>query len=528
MRKLLFITLLMTFACCKKDRHEAAPLAKPKVVKFKKEVKGFAIDSADLAEKSQDSMLVDFYRLNDFETVWNKPEIRKAIIFMLAKSADEDGLKPSDYYVRKLELFESNKQILSTEKKIDYDVLLTKAVRKYLRHLSRGRLNPISLYRTWDLKRNTFDTNALLSGGISGDSISAVVEMARPNHLVYKKLMTALQIVNAYPEQKALTQIDTLLKIKRGDTSDVMPEIKKRLIFWKDMLPQDSLSQIYDRKTAKAIRKFQTRHGLIPDGVISKNTIKQLNYSREDRKGQILANLERWRWFAHDFGENYFILNIPEYLLSVVKEGDTLEQKRIVVGKSVRKSAVLSSTFSNIILNPTWTVPPTIIERDLTPDATKDRSYFNRKNITIYRNGKVVKPENWVPAKAKSYRYVQKPGDDNSLGNVKFNFPSKFMVYLHDTNHKEMFVMRNRSYSSGCIRVENPLPLAVYMLNDSIRWPLDSIKKVVDTKKTTSVTLKEKINIHELYWTAWSENGELIFRPDIYDWDPRLADALRK
>lgn len=528
MKKLLLILSLLAFIGCEKDKPNV-PIAKPvKEQKFKKEIRGFAIDSADLAEKSQDSMLVDFYRLNDFETVWNNPEIRKAMIFIFEKSADEEGLKPSDYYIRKLGLFENNKSLLSTEKKIEYDILLTKAVRKYLRHLSRGRINPIALYRTWELKRNPFNTNMLLSGGISGDSISSIIDMARPKHLVYKRLLTALHIINAYPEQKNLTELDTLLKIHRTDTADCMVDIKKRLIFWKDMLPQDSLSKIYDRKTYKALRKFQQRHGLVADGVISKNTIKELNYSRDDRKDQIIANLERWRWFAHDFGANYFILNIPEYLLSVVKDGDTLEQKRIVVGKSVRKSAVLSSTFSNIVLNPTWTVPPTIIERDLAPSASKDRGYFASKNITIYRNVKVVKPENWIPGKAKSYRYVQKPGDDNSLGNVKFNFPSRFMVYLHDTNHRDLFVMHTRSYSSGCIRVEDPLPLAVYMLKDSIRWPLDSIKKVVDTKKTTSVRLKEKINIHELYWTAWSENGELIFRPDIYDWDARLINALRK
>lgn len=528
MKRLLLIVAVLALASCKKDTPGNLPAVKPaKTVKFKKDVRGVAIDSADFIEK-QDSAVVDFYRMNGFETVWNKPEIRKAVIFTLSKTAEEEGLAPKDYYTQKLALFEQNKQILDREKKIAYDVLMTKAVRRYLRHLSRGKTNPNAVYRTWDLKQNPFDTNTLLSGAISGDSLSAVIDMARPQHEVYKKLLAALQIINSYPEQKNFKVIDTLLKIKRRDTSDVMPDIKRKLIFWKDLQPQDSLSNIYDRRTYVAVIKFQKRHGLVPDGVISKGTIKQLNYSREDRKNQILANLERWRWFPHDLGESYFILNIPQYLLSVVKDGDTLEQKRIVVGKSVRKSAVLSSTFSNIILNPTWTVPPTIIERDLTPDATKDRGYFARKNITIYRNGKVVSPEKWIPSQAKRYRYVQKPGDDNSLGNVKFNFPSRFMVYLHDTNHKEMFVMHTRSYSSGCIRVEDPLPLAAYMLNDSIKWPLDSIKKVVDTKKTTSITLKEKIFIHELYWTAWSENGELIFRPDIYDWDMRLAEALRK
>ncbi|RZJ24574.1 MAG: peptidoglycan-binding protein, partial [Flavobacterium sp.] len=354
-----------------------------------------------------------------------------------------------------------------------------------IRHLWRGKLNPNAIYRTWDIKRTAFNTNTLLSGGISGDSISSVIEMARPKSIIYKRLLSALQIINSYPEQKNFTKLDTLLKIKRGDTAVAVRDIKRKLIFWKDLAPQDSVSTIYDRKTSQAVRRFQQRHGLVPDGVLSTGTIKQLNYSRDDRKAQILANLERWRWFAHDFGKDYVILNIPEYLLSVVKDGDTLEQKRIVVGRTVRKSAVLSSTFSNIILNPTWTVPPTIIERDLTPKASLNRGYFAAENISIYRNGKPVSASDWIPSKAKSYRYIQKPGDHNSLGNVKFNFPSRFMVYLHDTNHRDLFVMHSRSYSSGCIRLENPLPLAEYMLNDSIRWPMDSIKKVVDTKKTT-------------------------------------------
>ena len=527
MKNLLLILVALALIGCKKDKPET-PLAKPEAKAiFKKDVKGIAIDSTELVE-NEDSVVVDFYRMNGFETVWNKPEIRQAMIFMLSKAGDEDGLTPNDYAVKKLQLYESDRQ-LTSEKRVLYDILLTKSVRKYLRHLARGKVNPISVYQTWQLTRNPFDTNRLLSGGISGDSISAIVEMARPPHMMYKKLMTAWRLINDYPEDKDFREIDTLLKIKRRDTSEVLPYIKRRLIYWKDMEPQkDSLSKIFDRKTYAALIKFQKRHGLVPDGVIAKSVIKQLNYTLDQRKGQIQANLERWRWFPHDMGKHYVILNIPGYVLSVVKDGDTLEQKRIVVGKSVRKSPVVSSAFSNIILKPTSTVPPTIIARDLVPDATRNRGYFAAKNITIYRNGKVVNPEDWIPAQAKKYRYVQKPGDDNSLGNVKFNYPSRFMVYLHDTNHKEMFIMHSRSYSSGCIRVENPLPLAAHMLNDSIRWPLDSIKKVVDTKKTTSITVKEKIQIHALYWTAWSDDGQLIFRPDIYDWDARLYNAVRK
>jgi murein L,D-transpeptidase YcbB/YkuD len=528
MKKFVLILILLAFIGCKKDKPDPVPIPKAVKEKYKKERKGLAIDSVSLME-NPDSLLVLFYRMNSFETVWSHPETRKALIYMFAKSDVEEGLDPKDYYVRKLQLFEDRMALLSEKQKIEYDMLLTKAMRRYLRHLSRGKIYPGSLYRSWDFKKNIIDINGLLSGGISGDSLSAVIARARPSHITYKKLLSALQIINRFPDDSKIRRIDTIMTIKRRDTVDCLVDIKKRLIYWKDMAPQDSLSNIYDRKTYVAMKKFQKRHGLYPDGVIEKRAIRELNYTRDQRKGQIIANLERWRWFPKHMGNHYIIINIPEYMLSIVKDNDTIEQKRIVVGKPDRRTPILSSTFSNIIFNPTWTVPPTILNKDLTPDATNDRGYFARREIAIYnQKGQPVSPEDWNPARAKSYRYIQRPGDHNSLGNVKFNFPNRFTVYLHDTNHRELFGVRYRSLSSGCVRVEDPLPLAAYMLNDTVNWSMDKIKEVVSTKKTTSVNLKEKINIHQLYWTAWSEDGELIFRPDIYELDAGLYKVLRK
>jgi len=524
-RKFLPILLLLVFSACKK-KAVTPHVPEAEKAKYKKEVRGLTIDSTDMAE-NPDSMLVAFYRLNNFETVWNQAEIRKAVIYALQRSGIEDGLDPKTYAVDRLAYDEMHYALLTTKGRVSHDILMTRAVRKYLKHLSRGRINPLSVYRNWDLKRRSLPINDLISGGISGDSLSAVIETARPSAMMYKKLVAALGIIDSFPDDGNPKPMDTLHKIVRGDTSTIVPDIRKRLIFWRDMPPTESVSKVYDHETFRGVKAFQARHGLYPDGVIGVGTIKALNYTKAERRGQIMANLERWHWFPKDMGDQYVLINIPEYVLSVVKDGDTVEQKKIVVGKKTRRSPVLSSTFSNIVLNPTWTVPPTIIREDLTPDATKDRSYFTRKNITIReRTGKVVSPAEWNPARAKSYRYIQKPGDDNSLGNVKFNFPNRFTVYLHDTNHRDLFVMRYRSYSSGCIRVEDPLSLAAYMLNDSIRWPLDSIKKVVSTAKTTTIKLRQKINIHQLYWTAWSEGGKLIFRTDIYNIDPPLATAL--
>jgi len=215
--------------------------------------------------------------------------------------------------------------------------------------------------------------------------------------------------------------------------------------------------------------------------------------------------------------------------LRIVKDGDTIERKRVVVGKDKRKTPILSSTFSNIVFNPTWTVPPTILKEDLTPSATSDRSYFAARDITIYDyKGNVVSPEKWNPEKAKGYRYVQAPGHGNSLGNVKFNFPNHYTVYLHDTNHRDYFGRNYRSLSSGCVRVENPLLLAAYMLDDGKNWSLEKIDELIASKKTTSINLKQKIKLHQLYWTAsLTDKGELDFRADIYNLDRDLYKKLR-
>jgi len=227
-------------------------------------------------------------------------------------------------------------------------------------------------------------------------------------------------------------------------------------------------------------------------------------------------------------GDHYIIVNIPAFELRIVKDGDTIERKRVVVGKEKRRTPVLSSTFSNIVFNPTWTVPPTILKEDLTPSATSNRSYFATHNITIYDyKGNVVSPEKWNPEKAKGYRYVQVPGNSNSLGNVKFNFPNHYTVYLHDTNHRDYFVKNYRSLSSGCVRVEDPLPMAAYMLDDEKNWSLEKIHELIESKKTTSINLKQKIKLHQLYWTAsMTDKGELDFRADIYNLDRDLYKKL--
>ncbi|MFT3793413.1 L,D-transpeptidase family protein [Flavobacterium sp.] len=525
MQKLILVILSLLLIGCKKENPVAEP--KPKEIDLRRDSTSIAFDST-VVTKKDDATLTAFYRSYGFATVWIAPAERKKLLELL-QSSEKEGLFPNDYNVKKIEKLEAKVNKLSDAEMVSYDFLLTASIQKYIWHLSNGKLDPKKIYRDWDLKKNPIDINALLHNGIEGDSLAQSLESIKPQHVIYQSLKQALVELDNYPKDTVKTMTFTE-KIVRGDTSSIIPSIKRRLIIWKELAPMDTITKIYDKKTWKAIKNFQRRHGLATDGVIGKGTVEALNFSPIRRKQQVMANLERWRWFPRDFGDHYIIVNIPGYYLRIIKDGDTIERKRIVVGKAERKTPILSSTFNNIVFNPTWTVPPTIIREDLVPDATNNRSYFANRSITIYNSkGAVVDPQKWNPKNPRAYRYVQAPGYYNSLGVVKFNFPNHYTVYLHDTNHRDYFGKNYRSLSSGCVRVEDPLPMAEYMLNDSIKWNRAKIDTLVATKKTTTINLKQKIRLHQLYWTAWRErNGDLEFRPDIYNLDEDLYQKLRK
>ncbi|NUY81690.1 L,D-transpeptidase family protein [Flavobacterium sp. MAH-1] len=525
MRKILLLTFLAVAVLgCKKD-----PKSKPKTDEplVKHEPGSVLFDSSEVV-KLEDKQLTAFYRAQNFHTFWVDSTKRKKAETILAE-AEKYGLDPKDYYLEKIRKYEKKYLDLSQDDHLTYDFLLTQSVRRFMIHVSCGKLNPYHIYPNWDLAQPSFNVNKTLAEAVSGDSLPKVISKIEPQHVVYKRLKKALAYLDTFGKD-TLKQIVFTEKIKRGDSSENVIRIKRRLMFWRDMERTDSISPWYDRKTANAMKKFQLRHGLIPDGIAGAGTVAALNFTKIQRKQQVIVNLERWRWFPHEMGRQYVIVNIPDYRLRVIKNGDTVDTRRVVVGKEKRRTPVLSSTFTDVILNPTWTVPPTIIKEDLGPDAAKDTNYFRNRRLKIFNSkGEEIPSSKWNSAKPNNYRYVQDPGDDNSLGNVKFNFRNRFTVYLHDTNHRDYFSRNYRSLSSGCVRVQNPLPLAAYLINDSIRWNLDKINEVVATKETTYIRLKDKTRIHQLYWTAWmNKRGELEFREDIYNYDADLFKRLRQ
>lgn len=518
----LFIVFIFLLSCKKESILDSITLTDP----TDKEGEVIEIDTLLYASFKSQSLL-DFYDSHDNQTVWQSEKNRKTILQTI-QNCETEGLNPADYNISKLLELEKNFTELDDEEQVNYDLLLTYNFQKYLTHLHNGKLNPRELYNDWDLKIHALDTKSILNNALAKDSLASEIEKCQPKALTYHKLIKSLQLLNEFPEAQTDSIISTKDKINLGETDSAIINVKKRLLYWKDLDTTDSITAIYDKKTFEAVKKFQTRHGLISDGIIGKSTIAALNFTKEERKHQIIANLERWRWYSKSFAENYILINIPNYSLNVVENQNITMSKRIVVGKIKRKTPVLTSMLQTIVFNPTWTVPPTILKEDLIPELILDRNALKKKGIGIYDSkNNEIEPQKWDSSRPRGYRYVQKPGYYNALGVVKINFPNKYSVYLHDTNHRNLFERNNRSLSSGCVRIEKPLELAQLLLNNPKKYSKEKIDSIVTTKETLFLGLQKRYAIYQWYWTAWSENNELIFRDDIYDLDTDLYMQLR-
>jgi len=468
-----------------------------------------------------------YYAEHGMETLWTNQANRKALLAAI-KDASSDGLEPSAYNIEVLEQFETLKTI-TAEECMRYDILLTESFTKLAAHLFKGRLKPSDVYHDWALAPKRLDTNLLLTEAIKKHNVKDVLNRCRPKHPVYSGLRKSLKYLNGLGDDSKLEKIYAKKPVVLKDSGTTVAAIKQRLVYWGDLDKQNATDSVYDKATARAIKKFQKRHGLNADGNAGAKTIELLNISREARRQQVIANLERWRWFPYDFGKKAIIVNIPTYELAVVENNnDTIDTYKVIVGKPDRRTPVLYSAINQLVINPTWTIPPTYLKKDLTPAARKDTAHFKNLNIKILYKNEEIPVAQWDSVKADHYVYVQSPGSHNSLGRIKFNFRNGFFVYLHDTNHREYFKKGYRALSSGCVRVEDPFRLAEYVLQDQDGITRAQLDDMVTKGDTQAVSLKKTTLIHQLYWTAWMDKDGMQFRNDIYNLDKVLYNKLRK
>lgn len=478
-------------------------------------------------------LLDSIYSKRDYKPIWTDRALREDL-YRGIERAKEDGLEPEDYHLSYLKKSLSNLAELDDEERSLTEIILTDAFFSLTSDYNSGKLDPKEIYSIWGVESNKIDLPGLLDHGVQQNNILAAIDSVVPQHEVYKGLKRSLKEYRelAENEKDPIFISEEGESIKADEKDERIPNIKRRLKelgYW-DKEIADSLI-IYDEPLQEAVKEFQEKYGIETDGVIGGGTIKTLNKTYQERLEQILVNLERWRWYPKDLGEQYIIVNIANYRLHLVKGEDTLATHRTMVGTEARKTPVFSDKVEHIVYNPTWTIPPTIKSKDVIPSASKDPDYINRKNFSIFnRSGEKMNPQDvdWSSSKVKGYTFRQEAGPANPLGLVKIIYPNEYMIYLHDTPSKSLFNKNLRAQSSGCVRVQGVLDLAKMLLNDQPKYDDDKIAEILKSGKTTTIKVTQNVNVHHLYWTAWNENGSTRFAEDVYKRDAAIYNLLTK
>ncbi len=485
-----------------------------------------AIHSFGIKLRTQETT-AKFYRARGFSLAWTKPS--RDILINTLKACTSEGLSEEDYHLRGLEKALTINSP-SSDQKADLDLLLTDAFLIYSSHMLSGKVNPVTVDAEWKVNRREGNPLELIQKGTETGDFMSIFRLLNAEHPEYEQLKKALSNYSKLRDVE-WQEIQGGPTIKMNMKDERLNSIRKRLELLGDLSSgKTQQTELLDSSLANAVKSFQLRHGLDPDGNIGAQTLANLNVSPKIRIEQIRVNLERLRWLPRDYGDYYLMVRITKFELEIVRNNKIIRRHKIIVGKPARKTPVFSAQVQYLVFNPTWTVPPTILNADVIPGIRKDPSYLEKKKLTVLdKSGKALNTNDidWSSDAVRGYTYRQSAGSENALGAVKFIFPNDYHIYLHDTPAKELFAQNERAFSSGCIRVESPIALAEFLLNDPVNWNAAKINSVVQGNTTQTVNLKEKPQVHMRYSTAWVDaEGTLQFRKDIYKRDGKVLLEL--
>jgi len=472
--------------------------------------------------------------------IWKSRDNLDQMLFVL-HNIYQEGLHPEDYHLTAIEKL-ADKIILSDEVEVEdiarLELLLTDAFLLMSAHLAVGKTDAETIDPQWKASRRalTIDWGKFIDSTLQNNCIVENLQKLTPKHREYCNLKKALAEYRQIEEKGGWGKFSIVLpKLEIGMWNPDIVLLRNRLAITQGNI-SDTIDDeyLFDQALQDQVILFQLRNGLTADGVVGKATIEAMNIPVEERIATIEANLERWRWLSDDLGERYIEVNIANFELQVIEKDDMVFRTEVIVGRTLRETPVFSSTMTHLVLNPDWTVPPTILNTDIIPAVINNPEYLAEKNLKILRmDGTEVDPSSvdWMDTLKAGFPYMihQEPGPKNALGRVKFMFPNPYSVYIHDTPDHNLFGRTDRSFSSGCIRVNNPLDLAAWLMKDSPAWTPEQIKNVIDQGEERTVSLAKPIPVHIVYLTAWaSDDGLVYFRKDIYDRDQPLLAALRQ
>jgi len=495
------------------------------------------------------SLVPSFYLQRNFSPAW----MGKNGEFLLAddlldeiKNCKKHALKPGYYHLNAIEILlnavrddRHTPTLIYQDIAADLDILLTDSFLNFSSHLLFGLVN----LETVHIKGESFDPDidlvGVLNNALEDHAIRNTLQNLSPHHQAYLNLQSALKKYRELAAKNESFHMPAGESLRYGASHERVRMLRNRLIFLGDLKATETPNPaFFDRDLKKAVKRFQFRHGLSVDGIAGSQTVAAMKIPVRKRLHQIELNMERWRWLPRDLGNKYILVNIANFKMSAVEGGRPIMEMRVVVGKTYRKTPVFSGKMQYLVINPFWNIPTKLAVKDLAPKVCSNLAYLAAKHIKVYKNWQHDSSEidpaliSWCNLTPKSYfpyKLQQTSGPYNLLGKIKFIFPNKYAVYLHDTPNKSLFDKSLRDFSSGCIRLEKPYSLAEFLLKSNPRWTKEAILDLLESSRRKNIFLNEHVPVYIVYITAWADNNGVVhFRNDVYKQDRILANVLKE
>ena len=478
-------------------------------------------------------VLKAFYKDRQYKPLWSdeKGRLNRAYdLLQVIVRADDEGLRPADYY---LDEIRKNWAATGLDDSMRLDLLLSAALFSYSNHVYSGRFNPAELDVNWHIKNEPLDVANLLNKVAKKESIAALLKKLPPQHSGYQSLKKALSRYRDIERQGGWQRFDKGPTLEPGMQHPQVVQLRQRLAVSGDLV-DGAETDIFDHGLAEAVESYQRRHGLTVDGNVGPQTRRSLNIPVSARIRQIRINMDRWRWMPRKLGKRYLMVNMTGFELYIMEKDSAVLSMPVIVGKSYRATPSFSGLVSTMEYNPYWTIPTNLVMQDIIPRQINDPSFLQRKSIRVFRgweNAREIDPKtvDWKAIDKEKFPYWlrQDPGAKNALGQVKFLFSNPYEIYLHGTPDRHLFDRAVRTFSSGCIRVKDPVRLASYLLNDGSQQMEEEILATIHLDSNQSVRLPVAVPIYLVYWTAWvDQDGKLNFRHDIYGRDAALNGSF--
>ena len=482
----------------------------------------------DTAAHAEAQRLYFLYGERHFEPIWLTEDSAGKVVFSpaaakiitLFENAEAEGLDPSDYLTPSIarDKLAGDGIALAT-----LETAFSAATMRYANHLHNGRIDPQSISRLLDITPKPIDEAALLEQLAGSNDPAAILARLEPKHPEFLALKAALATFEQSSAARP-TPIGDGPVLRPGNSDARLPAIRARLEL------AASTSQLYDELTVDAIKAFQEGQGLEVDGIIGPATVAALNGGTATRREDIIANMERWRWMPSDLGDFRVFVNIPEFRLWIERNGEPEYTTRVVVGTTKNQTPIFSDNIRHLVVNPYWNVPSSILRGEIAPAVLANPGYTDSHNMDLLYNGSPISPwsVDWSQVSSSNFpfRVRQRPGAGNALGQIKFLFPNKHDVYLHDTPSKSLFSRSYRAFSHGCVRVQNPMEFADALMANEPNISRASLEAMFGPSERW-VNPEKQIPVHLAYFTLRvDEDGTIRSFGDVYGHHEKLIAAM--